>query len=443
MKSEVLENWLVNVALDHSGSKYTEAYYRRDMTGFCEFKGISPEEILEDRKKIKSYMDENEFKRKYAVYLKEWKVYLFRKGYTQGTIRTMLGVPKAFFRDHNLPLDRVSLPMKFHPYHNRDITRVEIAHILSMCSPRDRAIFSILAQSGLRPETLCNLKLKHIEPEFPIPCKITIPQDIAKGKYHGYFTFIGYESVAHLKNYLKDRAELTPENYLFTKQGTEEKVSRTSISVIFRNKLLRLKRKGLVQFEQKQKGKPSELRLYSLRKWFRKQAGNAGSDFAKFWMGHTLGVDEHYFSRDPEHHKKIYKEKATPFLRLEKSTPSETDKILGEQNKRIEKLEGDLEEIKQTASRQERHIKYLTEKIGGQEKLDKIIIEDISKQILEEYMIELGVDRQKIKDFTCKELEEVLEKAKKLRRKREHTRDAKELKPAYEMAKAKRKKGET
>ena len=56
----------------------------------------------------------------------------------------------------------------------------------------------------------------------------------------------------------------------------------------------------------------SEIHLYCLHKWFRKGAGLVGQDFANFWIGHTsaLGVDLHYVSRDVEHHREIYPEKA-------------------------------------------------------------------------------------------------------------------------------------
>ncbi len=87
----------------------------------------------------------------------------------------------------------------------------------------------------------------------------------------------------------------------------------------------------MLDFEQKAPGKPRNVRLYSLRKFFRKCAGHAGQDYVKFWMGHSLGgVDSAYFSRDPEHHRKIYQEKAAPHLYIEHALESELEDLRAE-----------------------------------------------------------------------------------------------------------------
>jgi hypothetical protein len=55
--------------------------------------------------------------------------------------------------------------------------------ILKIASPRDRAFFTIIAQSGLRPSTVASLKLKDIEGiltgDTPVPCLIRVRQKYA------------------------------------------------------------------------------------------------------------------------------------------------------------------------------------------------------------------------------------------------------------------------
>lgn len=68
-------------------------------------------------------------------------------------------------------------------------------------------------------------------------------------------------------------------------------------------------------------------------------------------MGHTLGVDEHYFSRDPEYHRKVYEEKAMPNLTIESETPTETAKIVAKQADEIRKLKDQLVEFQAFKSR--------------------------------------------------------------------------------------------
>jgi len=213
-----------------------------------------------------------------------------------------------------------------------------------------------------------------------IPCQIEVPKEIAKGKYHGYFTFIGHEAVKYLKGYLKSRAKLTPESFLFTRHGSEEQATPKSFTHKFERNIRKLKAKGLVDFKQKKKGKPSEVRLYGLRKFFRKYAGQAGTDFVNFWMGHTLGVDAHYFSTDVEFHRKLYKRKALPFLRIEKETPTETVQTIKELRKQLKETRKQLEErdkmlnvldpLLEFAQRNPEALKKFLNELAPKEKID-------------------------------------------------------------------------
>ena len=331
-----IDLWLDTVAYSKSGSPNTQRNYRRNFQKFLAFIGKTAEQLFEDYGEMK---DAREFKRKYARLVKAWIGSLNRDGLTKGSIRTMVGVVQSFFKYNDLPLGFVPTAQASSEYHNRDIEKSEIAHLLAISRARDRAFFAVMAQSGLRPHELCKLQLKHLHPDLyhgTIPCKLEIPKEIAKGKYHGYFTFIGQEAVKYLKGYLKSRANLTPESFLFTKHGSEEPATPKSFGHKFERNIRKLKAKGLLDFNQKQKGKPSELRLYGLRKFFRKFASQAGTDFVNFWMGHTLGVDAHYLSHDPEFHRQQYKEKALPFLRIEKETPTETEQTINELRRELE-----------------------------------------------------------------------------------------------------------
>jgi hypothetical protein len=179
------------------------------------------------------------------------------------------------------------------------------------------------------------LRLKHLKEDLfknRIPCKIDVPQEIAKGKYRGYFTFIAHEAVKYLKAYLNTRRNITSNDFLFVRQGTNRQASPKALSILFSRTLQKLHEKGLIEVEQKEKNKPRDLRLYSLRKFFRKHANQAGFENVHFWMGHVVkaGQEEHYRSTDVEHHRKLYAEEAMPFLRIETATPTETEKTIAE-----------------------------------------------------------------------------------------------------------------
>ena len=362
LELDVVQAWIDNVAYSHSQSKGTALQYRTHLATFCDFIGKTPQQILDEYENMR----DRDFRRKYATYVRALISKQLKEGYAPTSIKTHVTAIRSFFKYNDLPLGHIPVAKSKITYHNRDITKKEVQQILAISRPRDRAFFCMMAQTGLRPTTLCNLKLKHIEPDFSkgiIPCKVNVPEDLAKGKYHNYFTFMGEESVKYLKNYLSTRPEVGREDHLFMSYGATKTVTYSTFSVIFRNTVEQLKEKGIMNYEQKQEGKPRAVRLYSLRKFFRKYANQAGFEFVQFWMGHTVkeGVDDHYRPKDAEFHRQLYAEKAMPYLRLETATPSETEQTimelkaeLAERDKEIQELKtkvGDLEFLKKEVER--------------------------------------------------------------------------------------------
>ena len=343
-KFNVVEAWIDNIAYSHSKSEGTSYEYKRELTIFCDFIGKTPQQILDDYEGTR----DREFKRKYAQYTRALVSKLLREGYAPNTIRNQVTIVKSFFKYNDLPLGHIPIGKAKIVFHNRDIGNLEIRQILEVSRPRDKAFDSMMAQGGFRPDTLCSLRLKHIEPDFSegiIPCKVEVPEEIAKGEFGAYFTFIGEESVKYLKAYLATRPGVGPEDYLFTSHGTDKRANSKSFSTIFVRAIEKLKAKGIMDFEQKEEGKPRTVRLYNLRKFFRKYAQQAGIEYVNFWMGHKTDYkaphipasDVHYFSReDVEFQRQLYKEKAMPFLRLETSTPSETEQTISELRKQLE-----------------------------------------------------------------------------------------------------------
>jgi integrase len=352
-KFDLVEAWLDNVAYSHSGSESTRIQYKRNLASFCSFIGKTPKQILDEYEG----MTDREFRRKYAQYVRALISKDLKHGYASNTIQQHVIALTSFFKYNDLPLGHVPIGKGKIKFHNRDITKQEILKIMKVSRVRDQAFYSMMAQGGLRPFTLCSLRVKHIEPEFSkgiVPCKINVPEELAKGEFGAYFTFIGEEAIRYLQAYLTTRPGIGPEDYLFSAHGLDKPLSPKSISRIFVRTIEKLKEKGIMDFEQKHEGKPRNVRLYNLRKYFRKYGGQAGVEYVNFWMGHKANYeaphipesDEHYFSReDVEFHRQLYKEKAMPHLRLETPTASETDKIIQSQAQEIKVLKEQIVEF--------------------------------------------------------------------------------------------------
>ena len=215
---------------------------------------------------------------------------------------------------------------------NRNITKDEIYKVTELCKIREQAFFTIMRQSGLTPLNISQLKIKHIEnilePEPPIPCKIDLPQKIQKDKFKPP-AFIGKEATKSLKLYLKtERENLTDESLLFTAYNNpNKKICTKDVSRAFKLSLQKLKKEKIITYEER-KGEPSELRLFSLIKFYEKNA----KDYLTEAKNDTNQNEEFY--------KKLYKEKAMPNLEIE--TPTTT-----ELKNRIEKMDEHIEFLSQ------------------------------------------------------------------------------------------------
>lgn len=353
-KYNPVEGWITNVAYAHSPSKSTAHNYRLHLSKFCSFIGKTPKEIIDEYEESIDKI----FRRKYAQYIRALISQMTNKGYAVNSINSQVAAIKSFFRYSDLPLAHVATAKSKVQYHNRDILKEEIVLILQASSPRDKAFFTLMAQGGFRPHILCSLKIKDIQPDYQenrVPCCVKVSQEINKGGYGPFFTFVGEESVKYLKAYLSTRFHTTPEDLLFMSRGTTKPLNPKSLSHIFNHILTKLKEKGTIKLEESQVGKPGKLRLYNLRKYFRKYARPAGIDYVNYWMGHKSNYkashipssDDSYFSKeDVEFQRSTYGKDAAPHLRLE--TPVRT--AVGERmellSSKVEELRKDLTETK-------------------------------------------------------------------------------------------------
>jgi site-specific recombinase XerC len=344
-KFDTLTNWLSSVAYSHSQSKATEEQYKRVWNRFSSFIEKSADDIIKDYK----VLDERECRRQYSEYIRNWITDLVSDGLAKTSIKVMVGAVKSFFKHNDLPLAYVPQARSGVVFHNKDITKDEIIQIMALSKIREKAFFTIMAQSGLRPHTMKQLRLKNLENLDKVPCKIDVPEEITKGKFGSYVTFIGPEALKYLKQYLATRTNITSGSLVFCSHtDPNQPVNVKDMSRAFRLAARKLEKSGAIAYEVRQ-GKPSELRLYNLRKFFRKYASQMGNENVQYLMGHTVrGSDANYKPQDPEYYRDLYAEKAMPFLRIESATPTETEKTIAELKRQLEERDKQIETMKVT-----------------------------------------------------------------------------------------------
>jgi hypothetical protein len=133
---------------------------------------------------------------------------------------------------------------------------------------------------------------------------------------------------------------------------TQKTVNVKDMSRAFRLAARKLEKSGAIEYEIRE-GKPSELRLYNLRKFFRKYANQMGVENVSYLMRHTVrGSDPNYKPQDAEFYRELYAVEAMPFLRLETATPTETEKTIVELKNQLNEKSQESKQIKQELANQ-------------------------------------------------------------------------------------------
>ena len=327
---------------EKSRSRYIFAW--KKVQEFCRARGKDINNIVNNYRAVKY---QGEIKKE--VFLDEWQDILgalsgWVKQFCPNTANNILSVTNSFLHFWKIPLE-VDLPKhRYVVYHNRDITKEEVKRILFNSKARDRVLFLLLAESGMRSDTAVNLKYWQIKEDFEakrLPMKILLPSAAVKDHVGDRWTFIGEDGFNELSDYLTERLPLKDEDYVFASEKPGkvkgEQFTAASISVKFNRIVQQL---GIAESVGKA-GKPKKIRLHGLRKYFRNNHG-ADSAYVNFWMGHSLGVDSHYISRNLEDHKKRYTEGYNA-LRVFKPDPESMGEVL----QLIKEKEREIQELKE------------------------------------------------------------------------------------------------
>jgi len=293
--------------------------YAYAIKAFCDYVGKGPDEILGECLNPEGLQDEKkvlELSKKLDDYLGE----LDASDYAPISLRMRQGYIVSFFRVNGLTLKPQSrYPVRVR-YRGRAPTPQELQKLIDVSGLREKAMIAMLATSGMRIGTLLKLKYRHVREDLEagmMPVHIHIEADITKGKYADYDTFMNEEAVHYLKLYLEARKmgtekipaeKIDGDSPLFANAKVERKpkgsdhgvdhaadieserliVKPLSYSCISRVLFRNFKRAGLIAKDEKR----HQLRIHSLRKFFRTQLTTLGmpTDYVEYMMGHKLST---------------------------------------------------------------------------------------------------------------------------------------------------------
>ena len=292
-KNKEVERWYRNLA---RGSIITADVYLRRLSRFCEETKLSPEDLVSmDEKKLtdllQDYISSHEGKYAGSYLVSIVKIVRSWLAYNGKEIRRKIKVKDA---EQSLTLRNERVP-----------TQEELKKILGNTTIQSRVTCSLMAFSGLRPETIGNyggndgltlgdipdLEIHGKEISFKnIPAVIVVRPELSKTKRQ-YFTFLGPEGYRYLKEYqeshLRSCERLSSSSLIITPKVSSQKpfVSTMNIGDQVR-KAIRLA--GMKQ------------RPYVLRAYFDTQLMMAESkglimrDYRTFMMGHVGDIEHRY-----------------------------------------------------------------------------------------------------------------------------------------------------
>ena len=227
----------------------------------------------------------------------------------------------------------------------RIISKNLINKITHLAPIREKAFFTIIRQSGLKPKTIARLRIMNLEQSAIIPRKIDIRNDLEQNKTKKPPHFIGEEANRYIKQYLATRKDLTQESLLFaTKNNENKEISTKNVSRAFREILEKIEKEKVrdeyhITKSTTRKSAKRNFSLISLTAFYR-----VNTKYYKKEIDNNPHEDDEYY-------RKLYKAKAMPFLEIE--SPIIIRKISTKRQYRnaIEKQDSQIKEMTQTIAR--------------------------------------------------------------------------------------------
>jgi len=264
-----------------SRSKDSLPIYAAIIRAYCRYAEMEPDELVESCLDDEGNPDPKKVTQASKL-VDEFLAEEEANGNTTYTLLTKSARIKTFYKVNGI---EISLPIRYSSrvtYRDRAPRPEEVQRLIEVADLREKAIISMLATGGFRISTLLGLKYRHVKEDLEsgrVPLHIHVEAELNKGKVCDYDTFINEEAVHYLKLYLEQRRRgtdkippeiITDESPLFR---TYEKEVKPLPSDSFRKIFYGLLRKAGLD---KKNGKRREIRIHSLRKFFRTQMAALG-----------------------------------------------------------------------------------------------------------------------------------------------------------------------
>jgi len=293
----------ISTKKDREVSESTKETYFIYLRRFCNFCGMTPDELIAERA-IDTRNEDIFIRRRHEEKLKEFIDYFRGEGYSSNTIATAVGSIKSLYTSNYHPMIEVNIPSGRPVREYKIPTKEELTQVIdSAYMPWHGAFMTLTKDCGISLQDMLALKLgdgsqvygsiKDQLKKGQVPIHLNITREKTRFKYN---TFLGEDSFKMLNNAA-----------FFSDTASHKRLFPYVDSTI--------------QYAMKTLGDQlgwTSFTPYSLRKWFRTQLtlSDMNEALIESMMGHSIGkVKEAYLVPPPQKLREIY-EKHYPALKL-------------------------------------------------------------------------------------------------------------------------------
>ena len=295
-------------------SRTTLSTYTWRIIRYARWMEKSPDQIIAEVKQSDTALAQQSLAQ-HAGLVEDFVTELKGRNLAPATIADYFKSIKTFYKVNGVQLNLpYSLPRGVR-YHDRAPRPEELQKLIDTAPLREKAMIAMLALGGFREGTLVKLQYRHVKEDLEnnkTPIHIHVESDITKGKYGEYDTFIGGEAIEFLRAYLETRRrgteKIPPEVIkddapLFRSNDSDVRPIREAALYQLVHDLFR--KCGILG---QKKGPRYDLRVHSLRKYFRTQLTSLGLplEYVEYMMGHTISTYNDVQSKGVEFLRAIY-----------------------------------------------------------------------------------------------------------------------------------------
>ena len=335
---DLVEQWF-NIKNISSG---TQKSYRIGLRYFIEITNKKPSELIEEAE-AEEYAGIRPRRRNVNKYLLTFKKYLEDSEIAPSTTNLYFSSIKSFYKAFDITIPIIKLTtgdIGLEKNIGKPLTRKDIHKLISVASPREKAIIYLMALSGMGQQEARDLKIRKLinsassaiekdlddvydlfKFEDEVLSEILTLEITRKKVNYKHHTFIPPEATREIITYLKERCygrnekiRIKNNNDTIFVSNYGGKLSRDSIVTNFR-------RIGTMAGLKRENGSYSYWRSHALRKYFITTIINklGAKTIADYMAGHKISdQDRTYWKADPEDLKQHYI-KALPYLSLDKA----------------------------------------------------------------------------------------------------------------------------